>query len=78
MDNFKQVNDTLGHLVGDQLLVKFSDLLTKKFRKTDTVCRLGGDEFLIFLPKMNSKELYWKNHKIYAMLPTNFFREIRI
>lgn len=56
MDNFKQVNDTLGHLVGDQLLVKFSDLLTKKFRKTDTVCRLGGDEFLIFLPKMNSKE----------------------
>ncbi len=56
MDNFKLVNDTLGHLVGDQLLVKFSDLLSKKFRKTDTICRLGGDEFLIFLPKMNSPQ----------------------
>ena len=56
MDNFKLVNDTLGHLVGDQLLVKFSDLLSKKFRKTDTICRLGGDEFLIFLPKMNTKQ----------------------
>lgn len=51
IDNFKLVNDRKGHPVGDMLLQKFSNVLTKFFRKDDVVCRLGGDEFLVFLPK---------------------------
>ncbi|WP_019159247.1 putative bifunctional diguanylate cyclase/phosphodiesterase [Brevibacterium senegalense] len=50
LDNFKQVNDALGHHVGDQLLVEFGRLLTEQVRAEDLVGRLGGDEFVIVLP----------------------------
>jgi diguanylate cyclase (GGDEF)-like protein len=49
LDNFKGVNDTYGHPVGDQLLRSFSDELVSHFGPTDTVARLGGDEFGILL-----------------------------
>jgi diguanylate cyclase (GGDEF)-like protein/PAS domain S-box-containing protein len=50
LDNFKQVNDTLGHNAGDELIVSMADLLRHTMRESDVVARLGGDEFAIILP----------------------------
>ena len=50
LNGFKQVNDTLGHQVGDDLLVQVSDRLKSILRKADTIARLGGDEFSIICP----------------------------
>lgn len=49
IDNFKRVNDIYGHDQGDQVLQEFGRQAGKLFRKEDTVCRMGGDEFIIFV-----------------------------
>lgn len=57
LDNFKEVNDTLGHDVGDSLLVMVSKTIHKVIRDEDTLARIGGDEFIILLDNIgNNKE----------------------
>jgi diguanylate cyclase (GGDEF)-like protein len=53
LDNFKNVNDTLGHSSGDTLLKLVSDRLSALLRTADTVARFGGDEFLLLVPEVN-------------------------
>jgi diguanylate cyclase (GGDEF)-like protein len=56
LDNFKDINDFLGHSAGDLLLVKVSNNLSKALRQSDTLARLGGDEFVVILTEFESKE----------------------
>jgi diguanylate cyclase (GGDEF)-like protein len=56
LDGFKSVNDTYGHLMGDNLLIEVAGILKRKMRKDDVVARIGGDEFLILLYNMESLE----------------------
>ena len=49
VDNFKTINDTCGHEIGDRVLVRLARILKKHFRSEDYVCRIGGDEFVIFM-----------------------------
>ena len=56
LDNFKEINDTMGHVQGDLVLKEVAGILKCSFRKTDIVGRLGGDEFIVLMRDIKSKE----------------------
>lgn len=56
LDQFKQVNDTLGHIIGDELLIKVADRLSVYLDDKKTLGRIGGDEFTIYLEDFNSQD----------------------
>jgi diguanylate cyclase (GGDEF)-like protein len=53
VDNFKSINDTYGHLIGDEVLMQVAEVLKKSTRTTDIIGRFGGEEFLVILPDCN-------------------------
>ncbi|KXZ40551.1 diguanylate cyclase (GGDEF) domain-containing protein [Alkalithermobacter thermoalcaliphilus JW-YL-7 = DSM 7308] len=62
INNLKLVNDMYGHKEGDELIITIGRILKQSLRKEDTVCRLGGDEFLVILPNcsFNQAEDVWR------------------
>ncbi len=57
LDNFKEINDTYGHIVGDKTLQLFAEVLKNYSREDDIICRLAGDEFVTFYPELTEREI---------------------
>jgi len=74
IDDFKRINDTYGHLAGDEFLKQFADILVNNIRSTDMVARFGGEEFVVVLPKTCCKDAYIIAERIKAVIETNIFR----
>ena len=76
LDNFKVVNDTLGHHCGDQLLKLVAERLVAILRATDIICRIGGDEFVVIVePADDASEMASVARKILAVLAAPFALE---
>ena len=74
LDHFKNINDSLGHVVGDELLVAVTDRLTQCIRKDDTLARLGGDEFVFIMEDIHQvKESALMAEKIIDQFTLPFF-----
>jgi len=72
LNRFKEVNDTLGHQVGDILLIEVGARLAGQLRDIDTVARLGGDEFAILLPETNTEQARIVANKICRAMEVPF------
>lgn len=72
LDHFKHINDSLGHLIGDQLLVEISQRLSSHMREQDTVARLGGDEFMALLPDTHAEGAAHMARQLLDMLSKPF------
>lgn len=75
LDNFKEINDSRGHLVGDDVLRRFCYLLKQEIRQTDIFARYGGDEFVFLFPQTNRQQAQtWAErlYEKYAFAPLAF------
>lgn len=74
LDHFKKINDTYGHIVGDQILEQVGEFLNKQCRTEDTVTRFGGEEFLILMEPCSLNQAHYKaevmRHQISELMPS--------
>ena len=75
VDNFKQINDTHGHLVGDRVLKQLANLLKREQRSVDIVARYGGEEFVVLLPETTFAESRNFAERILRRVATHDFGE---
>lgn len=75
LDHFKNINDTLGHSIGDKLLIELSKRLTASLRDQDTVSRMGGDEFIILLPSSDAQGTIQVAQKLLNSIAQTFLIE---
>jgi len=73
IDNFKKINDTMGHAFGDHVLATLGVRLKNQFRSSDIIGRIGGDEFIVFLKKIPNEEIRDKE----ANKLINFFKDFK-
>lgn len=72
LDRFKEINDTLGHHVGDKVLIEVGFRITTQLREIDTVARLGGDEFAVILPDTDDEQAISVARKLLSMMKDEF------
>lgn len=76
LDNFKSINDGIGHMAGDKFLIQFSNQIKQCIRSTDTIARMGGDEFAVLLEEFNHpREIFKIARRIYNIGKSSFFVE---
>ncbi len=76
LDNFKSINDSIGHMAGDKFLIQFSNQIKQCIRSTDTIARMGGDEFAVLLEEFNHpREIFKIARRIYNIGKSSFFIE---
>jgi len=76
IDHFKLVNDTYGHIVGDSVLKKFTDVVNKEIRPTDIFARWGGEEFVIVLHNTTMKTAFTITERIRKAIETTIFDKV--
>ena len=76
IDNFKKVNDTYGHLTGDQVLKQVASLLRKNVRACDLLARYGGEEFAVILPETTENEAFMVGQRIVLAINKHQFKTI--
>lgn len=76
VDHFKNVNDNYGHIVGTQLLLEMGDVLKREVRVGDTICRYGGDEFVLILPGVDVNTASEIGERIRAAVEARTFLEL--
>ncbi|EDZ63756.1 diguanylate cyclase (GGDEF domain) [Sulfurimonas gotlandica GD1] len=75
IDHFKEINDTLGHAVGDEVLVEFIKVINNNSRSNDIVIRNGGDEFLIICPNTEAKDAALHAENIRSLIESNNYKK---
>ncbi len=74
LDNFKSINDTYGHIAGDQLLNQVADFCRASFRDIDIICRYGGDEIVVLLIENNAQQAFQIADRFRQSISSNVFR----
>jgi diguanylate cyclase (GGDEF)-like protein len=73
VDHFKEINDGLGHTMGDKILIEVSHLLAASLRESDRVARWGGDEFIMVMPRVQPDEALQVANRLCASVSSHPF-----
>ncbi|MDX9801207.1 MAG: diguanylate cyclase [Spirochaetia bacterium] len=73
LDHFKKINDSFGHLMGDEVLRKTSEILKNQLRKSDAICRWGGEEFFILLKGCSIDDAFFTAEKLRTTVQEKVF-----